>query len=68
MDLNHDKRTTAGNGNKFRHARAAGIRAKRLTPNLSHCRNRWIKAPVRGYRPETGLTNEEIKIVEEVTQ
>ncbi len=49
---------TAGNGEKSRHASAATTSAKTKTSavDLRRYPDRWIKSPVRGYCPETGLT------------
>ncbi|MBA3963954.1 MAG: hypothetical protein H0X40_18940 [Chthoniobacterales bacterium] len=51
-------KATAGNGEKSRHARAAATSAKtkKSAPDLRRYPDRWIKAPVRGYCPDTGLT------------
>lgn len=51
-------KTTADGGQKPRHASAAvtSARAKKPAADLRRYPDRWIKSPVRGYCPETGLT------------
>ena len=58
MEINHAKQAKVGSGNKSRHANAAAnsTKPKSKSADLSGYPDRWIKSPVRGYCPETGLT------------